>query len=71
MLARLCSPTSKKSRGPKPNGPANSTAGNCSRPVLYSLTALLKKRRAAASLFSMSLNSFCNCWKLELAFKSG
>ena len=32
----------------KPNMPANSAAGNCWMPVLYSLTELLKKRRDAA-----------------------
>src|SRR5665213_4004566 len=34
--------------------PAKIAAGNCWMPVLYSCTALLKKRREAASLFSMS-----------------
>ena len=41
----------------KPNMPANSAAGKCWMPVLYSCTALLKKRREAASLFSMSESS--------------
>ena len=34
-------------------------------------TALLKKRRDAAILFSRSESSACNCWKLVLAFRSG
>ena len=40
-------------------------------PVLYSCTELLKKRRAAASLFSMSESSVCSCWKFALALRSG
>ncbi len=51
------SPTSKNSFGVKPIEPANSAAGNCWMPVLYSCTALLKNRRAAAILFSMSESS--------------
>src|SRR5262249_45367922 len=65
------SPASKNSRGPKPGGPANTAAGNCWMPVLYSCTVLLKKRRAAAILFSISESSACSCWKLALALRSG
>ena len=65
------SPTSKNVLSRKPKLAANSTAGNCWMPVLYSWTALLKKRRAAASLFSMSESSLCNCWKFVLALRSG
>ncbi len=39
--------------------------------ALYSCTALLKKRRAAAILFSRSESSACNCWKFALALRSG
>jgi len=38
-------------------------------PVLYSWTALLKKRRDAAILFSRSVSSACNCWKLALGLE--
>src|SRR6185437_16010087 len=68
--ARLA-PRSKKSRLVKPNMPANSAAGICWMPVLYSCTALLKKRRLAAILFSRSDSSFASCWKLALALRSG
>jgi len=51
--------------------PANSTAGNAWIEALYSETALLKKRRAAASLFSTSVSSDWSCWKLVLALRSG
>src|SRR6266446_9442468 len=64
-------PRSKKSLRVKPNMPANSAAGICWMPVLYSWTALLKKRRLAAILFSRSDNSLASCWKLALAFRSG
>src|SRR5262249_58286238 len=57
---RSSTPTSKKSFGVNPSGPASSTAGNCWIPVLYSCTALLKKRRAAAILFSRSESWPCN-----------
>ena len=45
---RSSAPTSKNCFGWKPSEAANSAAGNCWMPVLYSCTALLKKRRAAA-----------------------
>src|SRR5271169_4520560 len=64
-------PRSKKSLRVKPNIPANRAAGICWMPVLYSWTALLKKRRLAAILFSRSDNSLANCWKLALALRSG
>ena len=44
----------KKSCGPKPIELANSTVGKLSREALYSDAALLKNRRDAAILFSMS-----------------
>ena len=50
-------PRSKKSLRVKPNMPANRAAGICWMPVLYSWTALLKKRRLAAILFSRSDSS--------------
>ena len=50
---------------------ANSTAGNCWMAALYSGTALLKKRRAAAILFSRSDSSACSCRKFWLALRSG
>src|SRR5262249_37751395 len=68
---RSAAPTSKKSFGEKPSAPASSTAGNCWMPVLYSCTALLKKRRAAAILFSMSESWAWSCWKFWLALRSG
>ena len=37
----------------KPKVAANSAAGNCWMPVLYSCTELLKNRRDAAILFSI------------------
>src|SRR6185436_13593229 len=52
--ARSASSTSKNVRSVKPNEPAMSTAGNDWMEALYSATELLKKRRAAAILFSMS-----------------
>ena len=55
----------------KPSEAANSAAGNCWMPVLYSCTELLKNRRAAAILFSMSDSSACSCWKFWLALRSG
>src|SRR6267154_839258 len=64
-------PRSKKSLRVKPNMPANRAAGICWMPVLYSWTALLKKRRLAAILFSRSASSLANCWKLALALRSG
>src|SRR3954452_18492100 len=64
-------PRSKNSLRVKPKAPANSAAGICWIPVLYSWTALLKKRRLAAILFSRSDSSLCNCWKLALALRSG
>ena len=69
----LRSPSSrlKKSCGPKPSMLANRTAGKLSRRLLYSEAALLKKRRAAAILFSMSESSVWSCWKLVLALRSG
>src|ERR1043165_10118843 len=51
--------------------PANRAAGICWMPVLYSWTALLKKRRLAAILFSRSDSSPASCWKLALALRSG
>src|SRR6185437_12029150 len=68
--ARLA-PRSKKSLRVKPNIPANRAAGICWMPVLYSWTALLKKRRLAAILFSRSESSLASCWKLALALRSG
>ncbi len=65
------SPASKYSCGVKPNVEANSAAGNCWMPVLYSCTALLKKRREAAILFSRSVSSACSSWKLVLALRFG
>ena len=50
-------PRSKNSLRVKPNMPANKAAGICWMPVLYSWTALLKKRRLAAILFSRSDSS--------------
>src|SRR6201981_3033931 len=64
-------PRAKKSLRVKPSGPANSAAGICWMLVLYSWTALLKKRRLAAILFSRSDNSLASCWKLALALRSG
>ena len=64
-------PRSKNSLRVKPNMPANSAAGSCWMPVLYSWTALLKKRRLAAILFSRSDSSLASCWKLALALRSG
>src|SRR5665213_139879 len=64
-------PRSKKSLRVKPNMPANKAAGICWMPVLYSWTALLKKRRLAAILFSRSDSSPASCWKLALALRSG
>src|SRR5205823_2587329 len=64
-------PRSKNSRGVKPNMPANKAAGICWMPVLYSWTALLKRRRLAAILFSRSESSPASCWKLALALRSG
>src|SRR5688500_9580881 len=46
------SPSSKKISSWKPKGLAIRLAGNCWIAVLYSAVALLKKRRAAAILFS-------------------
>jgi len=40
-------------------------------PVLYSCTALLKKRREAAILFSRSVSSACNCWKFLVGLQVG
>ena len=40
-------------------------------PVLYSCTALLKKRRDAAILFSRSVSSACNCWKFGVGLEIG
>src|SRR5262249_54162481 len=68
---RSSTPTSKKSFGVNPSAPASSTAGDWWMPVVYSCTALLKKRRAAAILFSMSESWACNCWKFWLALRSG
>jgi hypothetical protein len=51
MVARS-SPRSKKFLGAKPKVEANKAAGKRWMPVLYSWTALLKNRRAAAILFS-------------------
>src|SRR5207249_6338025 len=45
------SAAAKYSCGANPNIEANSAAGNCWMPVLYSCTALLKNRREAAILF--------------------
>src|SRR5262249_815212 len=70
-VLRSSGPTSKNCFGWKPSEAANNAAGNCWMPVLYSCTALLKKRRAAAILFSMSLSSACSCWKFWLALRSG
>src|SRR4051794_14831916 len=64
-------PRSKNSLRVKPKVSANSAAGICWMPVLYSWTALLKKRRLAAILFSRSDSSACSCWKLALALRSG
>ena len=51
--------------------PAISTAGKRWIEALYSPTALLKKRRAAAILFSRSASSPCSWMKFWLAFRSG
>src|SRR5205823_2692617 len=68
---RSSTPTSKKSFGVKPSGPASSTAGNCWMPVLYSCTARSEERRAAAILFSRSESWLCSSRKFWLALRSG
>jgi hypothetical protein len=70
-VARSVPPISKNALAEKPNMPASTTAGNCSMAVLYSETALLKKRRAAAILFSRSASSFWSYRKFWFAFRSG
>jgi len=69
--ARSPSSRSKNSRSWKPMLRAIRTAGNCWMPVLYSWTALLKKRRAEAILFSMSARSDWRRRKFSFAFRLG
>ena len=45
--------------------------GICWMPGWYSWTAVLKKRRLAAIVFSRSDSSEASCWKLALALRSG
>ena len=70
-VARSSCGTSNIGSRLKPNILAKMLDGKVSTALFKSLVAELKLRRTAASLFSTSEISDCNCKKFWLAFNSG